>query len=147
MESGEFWTINSKFSLESCQNHLEKLFNEKHYVTVRYTVGKPRTNTQNNALQVYCRELAKALNDAGLDMKQVLKPEVDIPWNQDAVREHLWKPVQKAVIQKESTTEANTADYSKVYDVLNRHLAEKFGISIPFPSRAEHDSGNLQTNS
>ena len=148
MESNEFFTINSRFSLESCQKHLEKLFEEKKYLTVRYTIGKQRTNTQNNALQVYCRELANALNDAGLDMKKTLKAEVDIPWTQDLVREHLWKPIQEYVIGKRSTTEANTFQYSEVYDVLNRNMAEKFGVSIPFPSRGqEDDTGNLQANS
>ena len=148
MESGEFWTINSKFALESCQKHLEKLFEEKHYLTVRYTIGKQRTSTQNSAMQVYCRELANALNDAGLDMKKTLKAEVDIPWTQDLVREHLWKPIQEYVIGKRSTTEANTFQYSEVYDVLNRNMAEKFGVSVPFPSRGQDDdTGNIQADS
>ena len=38
--------------------------------------------------------IANALNDAGLDMKKVLKPEIDIPWNTATVKEYLWRPVQ-----------------------------------------------------
>ena len=85
---------------------------------------------------------------APMDMKRTLKAEVEIPWTQDLVREHLWKPIQEYVIGKRSTTEANTFQYSEVYDVLNRNMAEKFGISVPFPSREhDYDSGNIQTSS
>jgi len=148
MQSNEPWTINSKESLNEFIEHVTEVYSLKHYVTVNLTIGKKRTNTQNNALQVYCRELATALNDAGLDMKRTLKAEVEIPWTQDLVREHLWKPIQEYVIGKRSTTEANTFQYSEVYDVLNRNMAEKFGVSVPFPSRGQDDdSGNIQADS
>ena len=52
----------------------------------------------------------------------------------------LWKPIQLIVINKESTTEANTDEYSKVYDVLNRQIATKFGVSVPFPSRETYET-------
>ena len=148
MQNNELWTINSKQSLDGFIKYITELYESKHYLTVKWTVGKQRTNTQNNALQVYCRELANALNDAGLDMKKTLKAEVDIPWTQDLVREHLWKPIQEYVIGKRSTTEANTFQYSEVYDVLNRNMAEKFGVSVPFPSRGQDDdTGNIQADS
>jgi len=92
-----------------------------------------RTSKQNNALHLYLAQLSKALNDAGLDMKAVLKPEVEIPWTPENVKNHLWRPVQRIYLNKESTTELTTDEISKVYDVINRHLA-KFGISVPFPS-------------
>ena len=78
-----------------------------------------RTNQQNKALHKYFSMLAEALNDAGLDMKTVLKPEVDIPWTQDSVKTHLWKPIQEIMVDKESTTEMNTVDPNKIYEVLN----------------------------
>jgi hypothetical protein len=39
-------------------------------------VSEQRTIQQNKALHKYYRELAEALNAAGLDMKTVLKPEL-----------------------------------------------------------------------
>ena len=65
---------------------------------------KRRTASQNDALHVYCRQLANALNDAGLDMREVIKPEVDIPWNDQTVKEYMWRPIQKVVTGEESTT-------------------------------------------
>jgi hypothetical protein len=95
-----------------------------------------RTLQQNKALHVGFRMLAETLNAAGYDMKAVLKEEVEIPWTPEMVKEHLWRPIQQIMLDKESTTEANTTDYSAVWDVLSRHLSQKLGITPPpFPDR------------
>ncbi len=94
---------------------------------------KDRTLQQNKALHLYFRLVAEALNEAGLDIRAVLKPEVEIPWSPGAVKEFLWRPVQKILLQKESTRSLTTSDIDKVYDVVNAHLA-KHGIHEPFPS-------------
>ena len=44
-----------------------------------------RTEQQNKALHVYYRILADELNDKGLDMRKVLKPEIDIRKNRITV--------------------------------------------------------------
>jgi len=92
-----------------------------------------RTLRQNRALHKYFSMLADALNDAGLDMKKTLKPEIEIPWTPENVKNHLWRPIQEAYLTKESTTELETPDVQKVYKVLDRYLAEKHGVSIAFP--------------
>lgn len=95
---------------------------------------KKRTLTQNKALHKYFSLLAEALNDAGLDMKKVLKEETEIPWNSYNVKEHLWRPIQVIVDNVDSTTELTTSSVSEVYDVLSRHISSKFGINVEFPS-------------
>lgn len=97
-------------------------------------MSEQRTIQQNKALHKYYRELAEALNAAGLDMKTVLKPEIEIPWTQESVKNHLWRPVQKIMESKESTTELDTRDVSAIYDVVDRHIASKFGVHVEFPS-------------
>jgi hypothetical protein len=77
--------------------------------------------------------LAEVLNDAGLDMKKTLKPEIDIPWTEENVKNHMWRPIQEAMYEKESTTELSTVEISDVYLVLSRHLSEKFGIHVDWP--------------
>lgn len=104
-------------------------------VPVNVTPEKQRTTTQNKAKHKYFELLAVALNDAGLDMRKVLKEGVDIPWNKDAVKEHLWRPIQKVITGKASTTELTTAEPSEIYNVLSRHISYKFGINIPWPSK------------
>lgn len=95
---------------------------------------KQRTLTQNKALHLYLELMADALNDAGLDMKKTLKPEIDIPWTKESAKEFLWRPVQKVMINEESTTDAETNEYTVIYSALSRHISEKFGIYIPWPS-------------
>ena len=41
---------------------------------------KQRTLQQNKALHKYFEILADTLNEAGLDARVVLKPEIEIPW-------------------------------------------------------------------
>lgn len=97
---------------------------------------KQRTNQQNKALHLYCRMLAEALNDAGLDQREVLKPGVEIPWNEESVKNSLWRPIQQAMLDIESTADAETTDYSQVYEVLTRHLQQKLGVNGPiWPNR------------
>lgn len=96
-----------------------------------------RTEQQNKALHKFFELLSQELNDAGLDQRTVLKPSVDIPWSPESVKEQLWKPIQKAMYEKESTTQLETSEVSKVYETLIRHLSEKFDIFVVFPSNEE----------
>lgn len=93
-----------------------------------------RTLLQNKALHLYFTHLSETLNDAGLDMRKVLKPGIDIPWTSKNIKEFLWRPIQKSLLQKDSTTELTTVDIDRVLDILHRHLGEKFGVAQEFPS-------------
>jgi len=95
---------------------------------------KQRTLTQNRALHLYFTHLADELNGAGYDIRKTLKPSIDIPWSGKTIKEYLWRPVMEAQLGKKSTTEMTTKDIDKVFDVINRHLGEKFGLSVSFPS-------------
>ena len=95
---------------------------------------KQRTDAQNRALWKYFELLADELNSAGYDMKKVLKPNVDIPWSKQTICDYVWKPIMKAQIGLESTTEMTTKDIDQIYDTINRHIGEKFGLHVDFPS-------------
>lgn len=94
-----------------------------------------RTDQQRKALEVFFKRLADSLNAAGLDMRIVIKPEVEIPWTQENVKEWLWRPIQKALYNKSSTTELDKQmEIDKIHEVLMHHLGEKFGLEyIDFP--------------
>ncbi len=100
---------------------------------VKWTANKARTLRQNAALHKYFVRLFNALNDAGLDMRKVLKPETEIPWTLSSVKEYLWRPVQRIMLNKESTTELETTEVDEVYRVVDRKMVEK-GVNVPFPS-------------
>lgn len=101
---------------------------------IRKEPVKTRTLIQNRALHLMFEHLSQELNDAGLDMRKTLKPGVEIPWNKNTVKEYLWRPIQKAVTLKESTTKLDTKEIDKVFEILLRHMGNKFGVEIQFPS-------------
>jgi len=93
-----------------------------------------RTTQQNKALHLYFTQLAQELNDVGLDMRKTLKPGIDIPWTPSTIKEYLWRPIQISQLRKQSTTELTSDEVTKIWETLNRHLGEKFGLHIDFPS-------------
>lgn len=95
---------------------------------------KQRTIQQNKALHLFFQMVADELNNAGLDMRKTLKPGVEIPWSKESVKDFMWKPIQNIQLRKKSTTELTTKDIDIVFDTLNRHLGEKLGVHIPFPT-------------
>lgn len=97
--------------------------------------AKQRTLTQNRALHRYCSMLSDELNNAGYDFRLFIKEGIEVPFTPDLVKQYIWKPVQKAVLDIHSTTDAKTADYSKVYDALNMHLVNTRNIFVPWPVR------------
>lgn len=92
-----------------------------------------RTIKQNSAMHKYFAILSSKLNEGGLSIAKTLK--VDIEWTPTSVKDLLWRPIQEAVLDKKSTTKLNKDEITKVYDVLNKALGEKFGFSLEFPTR------------
>lgn len=109
-------------------------------------VPKDRTPQQNKSLWLYFSMVAKALNQAGLDMKKVLKPTVDIDWSKYTVHDYLWLPIQKALFNTSSTTELKKLEQiNPIYDHIHRFLSttkegKDWIIVVPFPS----DESNKQ---
>ena len=66
-----------------------------------------------------------------------LKEEVDIPWTKSSVKEFMWRPIQMAMLNKKSTTELDTINPKNIYEVLDRHLSQKFGIHVEWPCKKE----------
>ena len=98
-----------------------------------------RTPPQNRGMHLYFTMLANALNDAGLDMRKFLKPEIDIPWTPQSIKKELWAKIQIAYCDKESTTELTRKEVSEIYEILARHLSQKHSIFVAFPEQ-EHRS-------
>ena len=114
--------------------YFNKLVEAKKIIEVK-NVSKKRSLRQNNALHLYFQLLSEALNDGGFDMRAVIKDGVDIPFTPQTVKSHLWSPIQKAYLEKTSTTELKSEDINLVYDILNKHIGSRTGVFIPFPNR------------
>lgn len=84
-------------------------------------------------LRMYFQIVANALNDVGADMCVALKGTKQVWWDKDTVKEFLWRPVQKAQLHKDSTTQLLTNEIDQVYDTVNRHLGKHIN-TVLFPS-------------
>ena len=131
--SPNFRVITKQFHLEEAIRELTETFEKTGYVEMECTTVQTRTARQNRALHVYLRLLGEALNEAGLDQRAVLKSDFPLPWSTESAKQNLFSPIMKAMFDIDSTTKLERVQVSQVYDVLNRSLSEKYGISIPFP--------------
>lgn len=98
-----------------------------------------RTDQQNRALHLYLENVAKELNDAGWTIQKLLEHTIEIQWTKNTAKELLWRPVQKMLLDKESTKLLDKIEPSEVYDILNRYLSEICGIHVPWPHRDPND--------
>ena len=96
-----------------------------------------RTLTQNKSLHRYFALLAEALNDSGQDMRTTLKPGIEIPWGSESIKNLMFKPIIKAMFDVDSTKDLDSKQISEAYEVLNRHTAEKLGVSVIWPHDEE----------
>lgn len=103
-------------------------------ININRTTGV-RTSKQNDSLHRWFELVAKALNESGKSVQIILKHKLDIDWTSDLVKELLWRTAQLAITGKKSTTRLDkTSEIDVIFEHLNRHLGEKFGIHVPFPS-------------
>lgn len=115
----------------------EQILNSKGPISVEMKLIRTRSQEQNSALHLFCQWVADELNAAGLDRQKVLSETVGLSWTMEAVKENMWRPIQKAMLKKTSTTELYKPEVSDVYEHLNRFLSEKFGIHIRFPDKKD----------
>ena len=129
----QHWITDSDKSLEDFIL-FARMTHEKHkYILWRWTTGKQRSELQSNALHLYCGQLAEELNSAGYDFMQVMNNDAEIPWSKTSVKEFLWRPIQKSITGKSSTKLPSRDEYFQIYEALNRHIATRWGVSVPWP--------------
>ena len=96
-----------------------------------------RTIKQNASMHKYFATVARTLNDGGFTIQKVvaLFKKAGIKWTMLAVKDVIWRNIQIAITQKESTTKLNSDEVTKVYQNVDFYLTDKVGIeSIDFPS-------------
>jgi len=95
---------------------------------------KNRTSQQNKALHLWFTQLADELNSQGLDMRQVIRQEIDIPWTPYLIKENLFRPTMKTVLGYKSTRQLKTGDIDKIFNIISKAISERTGVYLPFPS-------------
>jgi hypothetical protein len=124
--------INDIKSLNNYKAFLDAQFEKHKHLRLSLKTGKQRSGLQNKSLHVFCDQVAEKLNDAGFDFRLFIKDGYPVPFNAQLVKDYLWRPVQKAITGKDSTTKPERGQYIEIYDALNVKLAEH-GVFVSWP--------------
>lgn len=94
-----------------------------------------RTSQQNRALHKFFAIISEQLNEMGMEYHYFgLKgQELTMMYTPTIVKELVWKPIQKALFDIDSTTKLNTKQMNDVIDVLTKFFGER-GVEIEFPN-------------
>ena len=109
----------------------------------RDLADKPqRSISQNKSIHLWLEWLADELNKQGVTIQDVVSQikKAEIRPTKENLKETMWKPMQMALFNKESSTELTTDEVDKVYEMLNAFLPQipgYDGVSIPFPNAAD----------
>lgn len=96
------------------------------------------TAKQRNAMHLYCQRLAEALDDAGFEVTDGVVLQLPVSWTKENVKANIWKPVMTALYPSHSSSEdAERVEISEIYEQVNKIVAERTGVSVPFPSEDE----------
>lgn len=92
-----------------------------------------RSAKQNNALHLYLSQWAELLREHGIDMEMILKDGHKIPPTTELLKEEVWRKIQIAMFNKQSTTELSTDEINKIYDVITKTFGERYHLFVPWP--------------
>ena len=84
------------------------------------------TPSQFKALHVWCGLQAAAMNDCGFEQMhwlELTKKGLEFPWSKDSVKENMFKPILKALTDKDSTTAMKTVDPDLILRPLHKKLS------------------------
>ena len=109
--------------------------------------GKPvRTGSQNNSIHLYLDKISEQLQDEGHTMQDVvmaIKRAEIIPTTL-ALKEVVWKPIQKIMFGIDSTTQLKKqGQIDKVHMVVDKFFADNFGATYPFPNDEQRQAEKL----
>jgi hypothetical protein len=138
-----YWTLDTDEQNRMFQAHVSMMRLAGKPVKVEFCNEEPkqRTPTQNRCMHQWHSECAVALNDAGFDLKQVLREDAEIPVTATNFMENIWRPVQVAMTGKTSSTKPTTIEYQQIFEVIVRHVASTLGIKLP-PWPSYHNEGD-----
>ena len=113
-------------------------------VKVEEKVEGNYTSSQRNSAWLYMTMKVQQLNEAGLEMRKVLKPTYAIPWTKESFHDHVWVKLQKALFGTDSMKALKKLQVSKIHEVIEREFGEKHGLDyIPFPANPENEKEML----
>jgi hypothetical protein len=128
------WTVKdsntAKFFIAYIEDQVEQRIDRV------YTIQKmDRTFRQNNALHLLFRNMAKGLNDAGFEIPHPFKPDLEIPYSEESVKELLYKPIITSYFKVNRSSELDSEQLSESMSILVDAVCRNTGVNIDIPSQ------------
>lgn len=133
-DSSHRWLVDSKDKANFFINFVLDQWQEGKTI-LYYIKDTNRSDRQNNAMHLWFRQVAQELNDAGHWVRHPFSDTLEIPFTEVLVKEMLYKPVIKAMYEKESTAKLTPIQLSEAAEVLIRWLSEHKQVYVPFPQQ------------
>ena len=94
-----------------------------------------RSGQQNRALHLFFRFVSESLNDIGLTFNYtgIKGMTLETRYTEQIVKDFIWRPIQIAMFDKQSTTEITTHEINEIIDVITKFFADR-GVEVNFPS-------------
>jgi len=126
------WIVDSKEKAEFFIAFIKDQFQSGAILT--YSIKQEnRTERQNSAMHLWFRQIAEELNDCGCWVRHPFSDTLEIPFTDVLVKEMLYKPIIKAMYDKNSTGKLTVRELSESAEVLVRWLSENKQVYVPFP--------------
>jgi hypothetical protein len=93
-----------------------------------------RTWRQNNTLHLLFRRMAEALNDAGFEIPHPFKPDLEIPYSEESVKELLYKPIITMYFKVDRSTDLDTEQLSESMTILVDAVKRNTGVYVHIPT-------------
>ena len=92
-----------------------------------------RTWRQNNTLHLLFRRMAKDLNDAGYEIPHPFKPDLEIPYSEESVKELLYKPIITMYFKVDRSSDLDSEQLSESMTILVDAVNRNTGVYTPIP--------------
>ena len=93
-----------------------------------------RTWRQNNTLHLLFRQMAKALNDAGFEIPHPFKPDLEIPYSEESVKELLYKPIITMYFKVGRSSDLDAEQLSESMTILVDAVNRNTGVYVHIPT-------------
>lgn len=129
----ETWTVKNK---DTCKFFVAYVENQAEQGIDRvYKIQKAdRTWRQNNTLHLLFRQMAKALNDAGFEIPHPFKPDLEIPYSEESVKELLYKPIITMYFKVDRSSDLDTEQLSESMTILVDAVNRNTGVYVHIPT-------------
>jgi hypothetical protein len=127
------------FKIEEIENACYKIGLSQSIVkTLIDNLPHKRSSQENKALHVLFQNISFALNQNNFEYtwRGIQGFNISTKYTPEIVKNFIWKPLQDALLNKQSTTQLTHNDIQLIFEILGKFFAEN-KIEIQFPSKEQ----------